>query len=226
MASQGRLFRVCRKILRVRYGSYRCEGASPDGAVVYVCRHRYAIGPVLSLCSLPVGVRPWVLSTFFDVEECRKHCIDYTFSVSWGLPKWLSKVMARIICPAFTALVHSASAIPVYRNSLKVRETFAQSLTALANGESLLIFPDVDYTAETGETGQLYDGFLLLEQMWQRKTHEHVQFVPIHIGTSCRTMFIGLPICFTGDKPFKEEKSEIAARLERVFDEMARKYGA
>ena len=32
--------------------------------------------------------------------------------------------------------------------------------------------------------------------------------------------------CFSGEKPFKEEKPEIAARLERIFDEMARKYGA
>lgn len=226
MASQGRLFRACRKILRIRYGRYLCEGAVSDEAVVYVCRHRYAIGPVLSLCCLPVGVRPWVLSTFFDVDECKKHCVDYTFSVSWGLPKWLSKLMARVICPAFTALVHSAAAIPVYRNSLRVRETFAQSLAALADGESLLIFPDVDYTAETGDTGRLYDGFLLLEQMWQRKTREHVRFVPLHISTSRRTMFIGAPVGFSGDRPFKEEKQEIAARLEHIFDEMAKEYGA
>ena len=226
MATQGRLFRACRKILRLRYRRYRCEGVISEDAVVYVCRHRYALGPVSSLCCLPTGIRPWVLSTFFDENECRRHCVDYTFSVSWGLPKRLSRVMADVICPAFTALVHSAAAIPVYRNSLRVRETFAQSLAALADGDSLLIFPDVDYTAETGDTGRLYDGFLLLEQMWQHKTHEHVRFVPLHISTSRRAMIIGEAVCFSGEKPFKEEKPEIAARLERIFDEMARKYGA
>ena len=226
MASQGRLFHICRKILRIRYRRYRQKGAMPEGAVVYVCRHRYAIGPVSSLCCLPVGIRPWVLSTFFDVDECKKHCVDYTFSVSWGLPKWLSKAMASVICPAFTALVHSAASIPVYRNSLKVRETFSQSLTALDGGDSLLIFPDVDYTAETGDTGRLYDGFLLLEQMWFRKTHEHVRFVPLHIGTHRCEMVISEPISFSGDKPFKAEMQEIAAQLESIFDEMAREYGA
>lgn len=226
MASQGRLFRACRGILRIRYGRYRCEGAVSDEPVVYVCRHRYAIGPVASLCCLPTGIRPWVLSTFFDADECKKHCVNYTFSVSWGLSKRLSRVMARVICPAFTALVHSAAAIPVYRNSLRVRETFAQSLAALADGDSLLIFPDVDYTAETGETGRLYDGFLLLEQMWQHKTREHIRFVPLHISMSRRAMFIGAPVSFSGNRPFREEKAEIAERLEHIFDKMAKEYGA
>ena len=225
MTSQGRLFRACRGLLRICCGRYRCEGNVSGEAVVYVCRHRYAIGPVLSLCCLPTGIRPWVLSTFFEKDECRRHCVDYTFSLSWGLPKWLARVMASVICPAFTALVHSAAAIPVYRNSLKVRETFVQSIAALEDGESLLIFPDVNYTTVAGDTGRLYDGFLLLEQLWQRKTHNHVRFVPIHISTSRREMYIGAQVSFSGDKPFGEEKREIVERLEHIFDEMAKEYG-
>lgn len=226
MAEQGKLYLACRKILRMHYRRYHCEGIVSSGPVVYVCRHRYAIGPVTSLCCLPVGVRPWVLSTFFDVDECKKHCIDYTFTVSWGVPKLLARGMAQVISPAFTALVRSAAGIPVYRHSLKVRETFAQSVRALEAGDSLLIFPDVDYAAEDSQTGQLYEGFLMLEQLWFRKTREHVRFVPLHISKSGKRVVAGEPVVFSDARPFNEEKHDVAARLAGIFDEMTEEYGA
>lgn len=226
MAGQGKLFFACRHILRAHYRHYHCEGDFASEPTVYVCRHRYAIGPVASLCCLPDGVRPWVLSTFFDVQECKKHCVDYTFTVSWGCPRPLARLMSGVICPAFTALVHSAAAIPVYRQSLKVRETFSQSLRALDEGSCLLIFPDVDYAVEDGATGTLYDGFFLLEQMYFRKTQKHVRFVPLHIGTGSRIVAVGEPIIFTGKRPFNEEKKEMTERLVAAFDEMNRRYGA
>ena len=227
MASQGSYYRNCRRILRLRrYRGYSIrEEAKNSGAIVYICRHRNAIGPVACLCVLPLGARPWAFAPFMDVKSCRDHLASYTFPVKWKLTPALSRILAAVLGPLFAKLVCSTGAIPVYRNSLKVRETYQQSLKALEEGDQLLIFPDINYDEKSGETGELYEGFLLLEQLWNRKTGEHIQFVPVNISVNNRTLTIGKGISFSGARPYREEKDEIIKRLGDTINAMAREYG-
>ena len=158
MASQGRYYRNCRRILRLHYRQYSTHiEAENTGAIVYVCRHRNAIGPLACLCVLPLGARPWAFAPFMDPAACREHLGSYTFPVAQKKNPMLSRILAAVLGPLFAWLVCSSGAIPVYRNSLKVRETFQQSMKALEEGDRLLIFPDVNYAEQSGETGALYD---------------------------------------------------------------------
>ena len=226
MASQGRYYRICRRILRLRYLGYECRSeAEPESPAVYICRHRNAIGPITSLCLLPLGTYPWAFSAFMDVAACRSHLATYTFPVTWKINPTVSRALAAILGPLFAKLVCSTGAVPVHRNSLKVRETFQKTIEIMEQGGSILIFPDINYAAESGETGALYEGFLLLEQLWNRKTGKHVQFVPINVSLSNKTMTIGKGISFTGALPYREEKDVIVRQLEDTMNDMARKYG-
>ena len=227
MASQGRFYRICRHIVRLRFRKFRSMSeAEVSGAVIYICRHRNAIGPVSSLCLLPLGVRPWAFSAFTDSQACRDHLSNYTFPVTWKIPAHLSRLLGTIFGSVFAALVRSTGAIPVYRNSLKVRETFQKTIEALENGDRILIFPDINYAAEDGDTGALYEGFLLLERLWSRKTGDHIQFVPINVSISQKTLTTGKAIAFTGAMPYAEEKDIIVSQLENALNGMAREYGA
>ncbi|MBQ8952477.1 MAG: hypothetical protein IJ048_00010 [Clostridia bacterium] len=227
MASQGRYYRICRRILRLRYLQFECRSeAEHDNPAVFICRHRNAIGPIASLCLLPLGAYPWAFSAFMDTDACRRHLADYTFPVTWKINPTVSRVLAAVLGPLFAKLVCSAGGIPVYRNSLKVRETFQKTIETMDEGGSILIFPDVNYAEEDGETGALYEGFLLLEQLWNRKTGKHVQFVPVNISLSGKTMTIGKAISFTGQMPYREEKGIILGQLEDAMNSMAKKYGA
>ena len=227
MTTQGRYYRNCRRILRLRrYGRYKLrEEAENSGAIVYICRHRNAIGPLACLCVLPLGARPWAFAPFMDTAACRKHLGEYTFPVTWKMNPFLSRVLAAILGPLFANLVRSTGAIPVYRNSLKVRETYQQSIQALEAGDRLLIFPDINYAEESGETGALYEGFLLLEQLWNRKTGGHIQFVPVNVSVTNKTLTIGKSISFSDGKSYREEKGIIVKRLQERIDAMARQYG-
>jgi len=227
MTSQGRFYRVCRRILRLGYRHYRSQSEADNAApVVYICRHRNAIGPIASLCLLPLGVRPWAFSAFMEREACKKHLREYTFPVTWHLSPPLSRLLAAILGPLFAHLVCSTGAVPVYRNSLKVRETFLQTISALEAGDSILIFPDVNYAEKTGETGSLYDGFLLIEQLWNRRTGEHIRFVPLNVSLANRTLTVGRSISFTGSLPYPKEKDVIVRQLEHTLNDMAKRYGA
>ena len=228
MASQGRYYRNCRRILRLRrYGRYKLHyEAENSGAIVYICRHRNAIGPLACLCVLPLGARPWAFAPFMDPKACREHLAGYTFPITWKLGPVLSRVLAAVLGPLFAWLVCSTGAIPVYRNSLKVRETYQQSMKALEEGDRLLIFPDINYAEENGEIGALYEGFLLLEQLWNRKTGGHIQFVPVNVSVVNRTVTVGKGISFSGSRSYREEKDEIVKRIEETMDAMAKEYGA
>ena len=228
MASQGRYYRNCRRILRLRrYHGYALRyEAENNGAIVYICRHRNAIGPLACLCVLPLGARPWVFAPFMEPKACRDHLASYTFPVTWKRGPVMSRVLASVLGPLFAWLVRSTDAIPVYRNSLKVRETYQQSMKALEEGDRLLIFPDINYAEENGDTGALYEGFVLLEQLWNRKTGGHIQFVPINVSVANRTVTVGRSISFSGARSYREEKDEIVKRIGKTMDAMAEKYGA
>ena len=163
---------------------------------------------------------------FMKRDTCIDHMKNYTFSVTWKRGPQQARKLANLCGPLFSRLVRSTGAIPVYRNSLQVRETFRQSIDALSAGSSLLIFPDVDYSRESGDIDALYDGFLLLEQLWHRRTGEHIRFVPVNVSLTKKTIVIGKSISFSDKLSFHEEKSLVAKRLQDTLNQMAREYGA
>ena len=56
MASQGRFYRACRHITRVHFRHFQCQAEEQfDGPVVYICRHRNALGPVDGNAFIKVG---------------------------------------------------------------------------------------------------------------------------------------------------------------------------
>lgn len=226
MTSQGCFYRACRRILRLRYLRFRrVNEGNEAGPVVYICRHRNAKGPISSLCLLPLNTLPWAFSAFMERDACVAHLESYTFPIAWKLGPLMARLLAGLLGPLFVRLLQSTGAIPVYRNSLKVRETFMKTLEALDEGSSILIFPDINYSEENGETGSLYEGFLLLEHLWMRKAGEHIRFVPVNVSLSGKTLTVGKSISFTGALPFREEKGIIARRLEDTLNQMARTYG-
>ncbi len=192
---------------------------------VYICRHSDMSGPLLSMLNIPMQVHPWSYHVFCEREACRKHCAEYTFSVRYGWNKWVAEFVAWLIAEPFSGVIRSAGSIPVYRNSLKVRETFKLSVEALNRGESLLIFPDVDYTAQEGDAGKLYEGFLMLERLYFRENGKHLPFIPMHLSAAKKQMFLDEPILFRDDVPFTEEKDRVILAMQASLNRMTETHG-
>lgn len=224
---QGKLYYGCRFILKYLCGMKYNAPAKEDfpEPAVYVCRHSNMKGPILSMVNLPIHVHPWAYYVWCDEDSCRKQCEEYTFSVRFGWPKWKTNMVARLISKPFAALIRSAGSIPVYRNSFKVRETFKQSVEALKRGESLLIFPDVEYTVQKGDTGALYEGFLMLEKMYMKETGKHLRFIPMHISDGQRRLVLSEPICFEDGASYGEDKRRVIQALHSAMNEMMEEYG-
>lgn len=228
MGFQGRFFHFIRGLLRLHY-KYRyhipdrSEFAEP---AVYVCRHSDNDGPIITMVNLPLPLHPWSYHVWCDEKECYKQCVDYTFTVRYGWSERKAKWVASLISKPFSALIRSAGSIPVYRNSLKVRDTFKDSVEAMKRGESLLIFPDVDYDSKDGKTGELYEGFLMMERLYFRETGKHVPFVPVRINKRGKKVELDEIISFRDGVPFKDDKERVLRALQAALNEGEETVGA
>ena len=164
----------------------------------------------------------WALHVFMDRRVCYRHYADYTFTVRLGWPKALAKVVVYPFPFIVTGLLRSASAIAVHRGSLRIRETFNQSMEALLRGESVAIFPDIDYSDKNSDIGEIYEGFLQLERAYRQTTGKHLPFVPMSVSREKRLLRIGRPVYFTGDMPFPKEKSLISSEICKAINNLNR----
>lgn len=184
-------------------------GELVKGPCVYLCRHRDEDGVIGSFTSLKTVLRPWTLHIFTRYDTAVKHFKEYTFSEKSGRSKAFTAVFSPICAWGLSSLVRSARAIPVYRgaDARKSITTIKNSVRALEEGDSLLVFPDVDYaSAENAKEGEVYKGFVAVDKLYFRRRGERVKFVPVYMTK--KKVVIHSPVMF-GEEPEEETISKI-----------------
>lgn len=210
---RGKLFYASRPFVRLITGRWTAGVEVPESPTVFVCSHSNMRGPLVTQCWLPFPTRLWVFHMFLEKETCRAQYRDYTFSQRFGLPKPLAAFLAWAVSGYVSALVRSIGPIPVYRGSVKIKETFRSTISALQAGDSVLIFPDVDYTDSTDGIGSVYDGFLLIDRFWSRVSREPLDFVPLRLDTAARRITAGKAVRFDRSADRKSEMTRVREAL-------------
>ncbi len=116
----------------------------PDNPLVFLGNHAEIYGPIASALCFPVPVRFWVISKMmFRKQDVRAYLYENTFSKKTFLPVFVRKLLARILGWLSVNVMSSLRAIAVFRDSpMKLRQTIRESVSALENGENLMIFPE------------------------------------------------------------------------------------
>jgi len=210
---RGKLYYITRVFVRIGLGRWTAEVKPPDGPTVYVCSHNNMRGPLAVQAWLPFATRTWVLHVFLDRETCRKQYSEYTFSQRFGMPKPVSDFLAWVVSGYVSALMKSIGAIPVYRGTVRIGKTFKETTAALRAGDSVVIFPDVDYTDNKEGIGEVYDGFLLLEKFWRKASDQPLRFVPLRLDAAARHISEGPPVCFDRSAEWKTEMVRVRETL-------------
>lgn len=216
---RGKLFYGSRFFVRLGIGRWRAEVPRPQGPAVYVCSHSNMKGPLATLCWLPFPVRPWVLHLFLERDACRAQYRDYTFSKRFGMSGPAAALAAWAVSGYVSALMKSMDAIPVYRGTARIGATFKETVAALQAGDSVLVFPDVDYTDSSDGIGEVYDGFFLVERFWRRASAETLRFVPLRLDAAARRITAGEPVSFDRCVPWKTEVVRVREALRREINE-------
>lgn len=190
---------------------------------VYVCRHKNMQGPMYIAANYQVRYRIWVLSVFLSREECFRQYYGYTFTKLYGWPRAFAYVVARLASYVIPALMKSMRAVAVYRGSASVIKTYRESVSALIAGDSLMIFPDIDYKSEGNDLVEFYDGFLLLGRYYQAKTGKPIAFVPLYVDDERRRILKGAPVSFmAGERTSASASKDVMNELIHAIDELSR----
>ena len=218
---QGGLFKTARLGSRLIHPGWSSEVRRPREPSVYICSHHNLHGPVTTLTWLDFPVRTWVLNVFFDRESCRRQYAEYTFSRRFGMKRGLANLCAAVASGAVSSTVRSSGAIPVWRGSPKIHGTFRESADALRAGDSLLIFPDIAYSAEEQGIGEIYEGFLLLGRLYARETGRDLPFIPLYCDEGTKRIREGRPVVYAAQGTPREERRRVARELIAQINEMA-----
>jgi len=158
------------------------------------------------------------LSVFTDREDCFRQYFGYTFTARFGWPRIIAYIVAKLASFVIPALVKSLRAIPVYRGDSRVITTFRSSVAALQNGESVMIFPDIDYKSDQGDDVEFYDGFLFLSKLYRAKSGQSLAFVPLYVDVDLKRILKGDAIFIKEG----ESSKEVLDRLIRGIDELSK----
>lgn len=203
----GPMVSAARALARIFSKKYRANVLpDPDGAV-YVCRHLNMHGPYTTLKWLGFDVRPMVLSVFHTEDACYKQYAEYTFTKRVGKEVSGFNIKAYLASRVVSPLVRSIKAIPVYRGTADAIKTFRQSLTALGEGHSIIVYPDIDYVGE-GTSTDIYDGFLYLGERYKKSYGRSLRFIPLYIDDVGQKIIEYPPISVDNFKEGKDAAKE------------------
>lgn len=184
-----------------------------DKECILVGHHQNFYAPVSAFIWLPDTVSIWTISHLFTFKECYQKYYNYTFREKINLPKIISAILAFCCGVFIPAFLRSAKAIPVYRDSRDIINTFTISMKHLEQGKQILIFPDISYDSKDENTGDIYNGFLHLEKMYHSKQKEHLNFVPINFDKKSKSIVAKSSVCFLKNLPFREERIHVANEI-------------
>lgn len=211
----GSFARFGRWLLRTFSPRYKTDLTKPSEPVVYVCRHLNMHGPFTTLKWLPFHVHPMILHVYFDKEKTVKHMTEYTFSARYGKKPKKFSLAAHVMSWVSPPMMASLQGIPVYRNGIASISTLKTGLKYLLKGECLIVYPDIDYTGNYGKPSEIYDGFLMLGDMYLKKTGKALTFVPLVIDDEHRHIIEGKAVCVSN---FRQECAGAADYLKRAIN--------
>ena len=198
---------------------------NPENPIVFLGNHAEIYGPIASALCMPVTVRFWVISMMmFDKHEVRPYLYVNTFSRKTFLPVFVRKLLAWYLGWLSVNVMNALRAIAVYRDSpMKLRQTLRESVSALENGENLMIFPEhPEGKYEKGGVSEFSPGFLMLAETWWKKSGKKLRILPVYANREERTFTFGNEIVYEPDRGFGAEQERI---LKEARNQMLRMAG-
>lgn len=183
-------------------------------------------GPITFMTFCPVNMRMWVYNMFLNKTDCYNQFYNYTFITRYKINPAISNIYAKVLSGFIPKLLTSMHAIAVYRfdsrDKHNIYKTIEDSVDALINNESVIIFPDIDYTNKEPYTGRLYSGFAKIDKLYFEKTNKHVSFIPVYISKSKKKMILGEKFTVNDNN---ESLKQIAIIMQDGLNELAAKCG-
>jgi hypothetical protein len=183
----------------------------PDEPCIIVANHSQMNGPIACELYFPGHRYTWCAGQMMHLKEVP----GYAFSDFWSQKSKLAqpfyKLLSYIIAPFSVCIFNNANTIPVYRDA-RILSTFKTTMTRLAEGANVVIFPEHD-TTYNHIIYDFQDKFIDIAKLYYKRTGKSLQFVPMYIAPKLKRMYLGSPVSFQPDTPMDEERKRICQFL-------------
>ena len=212
-------YRVIRFLIWLFYPKITVEGAEnlPEEPCVVAGNHTQMNGPICGELYFPGKRKIWCAHQMLYLKEVP----EYAFQDFWSKkPKgirWFYRLLSYGIAPVSVCVFTNANIIPVFRDN-RLLTTFRQTVSALENGENVIIFPEC-YEPHNHIVYQFQDRFVDVAKLYYKRTGKALQFVPMYIAPALKKLYIGKPVRFSPEAPIEEQRQHICNYL---MDEITR----
>ena len=194
---------------------------------VFVCNHGEIYGPAVAVTHLPYYFRPWSHAEMLSYPTARERIYNGTI-LPMKIPNFIKKPIAGLCARLAVWALNSFDPVAVHLGNIRqVYKTMQDSVKVLAEGDSLLLFPENPQQEQNGRysvdsPGSFYTGFAQIGLEYYKKHGKSVTFYPVYASRTKRTFRIGKGVSFDKDNNRHDEKLRIATELENAMKEMSR----
>lgn len=198
-----------------------CETPLPDEPAVFVCNHSGIRGPVMMTLHFKRRFRSWVVNCAVDKAKTPNYAFHDIFAGESRRFRGFWRFMSRVVAAMLPPLLKYENVIPVYHDG-GIAGTFKQSVKALSEGESLLIFAE-SLERRTEYVNRLQPGFADIARLYYRRTGRRLSFYPVYAEKKNAVISVGKPIVYDPSLPMDEQRALISDRLCDSIDRLARR---
>jgi 1-acyl-sn-glycerol-3-phosphate acyltransferase len=219
------VYTLLAKIIKVFYVKAHIRGiqqALKNSNAVVVANHLGSFGPLALMSSLTHKLYPWVVHEVTNLKDCAAYIRRDFVEKELKLRSFVGRELSRLIGRICVNLMSYLMAVPVYRKSRELVQTFEISLSYLNSGKTLLVFPENDESKKQDDICMLDTGFIRLARWLHETTHKILTFYPVAVNKNVRGIRVGEPVRFNPDAPYGEERIRIKKQLERSISSMYR----
>ena len=182
-----------------------------DEPAIILSNHVGAKAPVLYELYFNKPFRFWgTYEMNSGIREVYKYLSRIYLPQKKHIPKFLSKILAFIICPFVNLFYKGLRLISTYRTQ-KFRQTINESLTAIESNQNLIIFPEDSSDGYHDKLKSFFSGFVVLANALLKKGKD-ILIYNSYYRKKDRTFIISEPVRFStllGDCYDKESISKL-----------------
>ena len=215
------LFKIIRGIVKFIYPKIEIVNKEfLQEPCVIVGNHAQLYGPLIGELHFPENTYIWCESRMMNLKEVPEYAFMDFWSQKPRYIRWFYKMLSYIIAPIAVVLFNCARTIPVYRNDMRIINTFRKTSRKLQKGNSVIIFPEhnIPYNNVLWE---FQESFINVAKFHYKHTGQEISFAPMYIAPKLKKVFIGEPIKFDSSAPFEEEQKRILKYLMDKITETA-----
>ncbi len=169
------------------------ENVQGPGPAIFTSNHLGALGPLMTILSVPIRFYPWTIAEMNDFERAPQYLFDDFVHPVLHLDGRFGLLFATALTKVSVRLFHRIGAVAIDRFGGYSADGFRQSLQLLHEGKNLLIFPEDPLLPLDPDTQlrPFMPGFAMLCSMYLQECGADLPVYPMTVHAASETVSIG-----------------------------------